>query len=308
MKIGLCISGSFRGSSLTIQQNLKHLREAGHEVAIYAYLQPEVNLFKVDWEINRFPLIGFARPWVSYYDFSDVQPHEIAELAASESWKIFQDSRTFNELLEHYELTETYKGAVAIGTEFVNFESFFKRTFPNHFRNTFLMLHGIYQSFKLLDSDDAQFDLILRLRPDFLMSQRFISSLTPTDLVIMPIRDSGALWDYGWGYASDMAFASSPSNMRALSKAILHLPVIWQSDRIRITEKRTLPFIYGDAVFSFLMHDLNLTVNPIYNGGNLIRPKKRYKTLFNRNYPKMKKEVKDNTRYVEKWRRWQISG
>jgi hypothetical protein len=124
----------------------------------------------------------------------------------------------------------------------------------------------------------------------------------------MPIRDSGALWDYGWGYASDMAFASSPSNMRALSKAILHLPVIWQSDRIRITEKRTLPFIYGDAVFSFLMHDLNLTVNPIYNGGNLIRPKKRYKTLFNRNYPKMKKEVKDNTRYVEKWRRWQISG
>jgi hypothetical protein len=308
MKIGLCISGSFRGSALTIQQNLSHLREAGHEVTIYAFLRPEVDSLKVDWAMRRLPIIGYSRPWVSFYDFSDFRIEEIVELATEESWNFLEDSRTFDELLADYKLTRHYECAVAIGTGFVNSRKFHSRRFPNHFRNTFLMLHGIYESHKLLDSGGAQFDLVLRLRPDFLMSEAFVSSLVPTNNVIMPITNSGSLWDYGWGYASDMAFASSPGNMKALCEAILQVPIFWHEDRIRIVEKRTLPFIYGDAVFSYLTDKLNLTVHAIYKGGELIRPNKRYRFFFNRNYRKMKMEVKDNTRYLKQWRAWQTTG
>jgi len=98
MKIGLCISGSFRGSAATIGQNLWNLRKAGHEVITYAFLQPEVNFLRVNWDIRRLPVIGYARPWVSYYDFSDFHVQGIAELAAKESWN-FKDMGMANKKL-----------------------------------------------------------------------------------------------------------------------------------------------------------------------------------------------------------------
>jgi hypothetical protein len=97
-----------------------HLREAGHEVITYAFLQPEVNFLRVNWDIRRLPVVGYARPWVSYYDFSDFRIQEIAELATKEFWNFLQDSRTFDELLADYKLTQSYERAVAVGKEFVN--------------------------------------------------------------------------------------------------------------------------------------------------------------------------------------------
>jgi len=177
--------------------------------------------------------------------------------------------------------------------------------FPPHFRNTLFMLHGIKEAYSLYEKSNYSADLVLRIRPDFLMTDQFASALESSEKVIMPVRTSGQIWDYGWGYASDMAFAGKPALIEKLSSAITYVPLFWAEKRVRILESRTLPFIYGDAVFSFLLNEFKFTVAPIANGGEITRPVPKRFYPFSPHYRRMRHELNSHSRYLKAWKKWQ---
>lgn len=157
----------------------------------------------------------------------------------------------------------------------------------------------------MYSNSNSSADMILRLRPDFQLSDNFVRELANLKNVVMPIRSSGWLWDYGWGYASDMVFAGSSPEMAKLSSAIDYVSDFWGNGRVLIHEKKTLPFIYGDAIFSFLLDKFQIPMTPVADGGDLLRPKTMRIILGSSKYSRMRKELRMHHAYLAKWREWQ---
>lgn len=268
-------------------------------------VQPEFAGFKVDWELRRLPIVGFYRPWINCFQFPDQELDKLKLMARSSSVQLQFSEIDFNHLLHSYNIKQYFDCAEKIAFEFINAGKVRKVNFPPHFRNTLFMLHGIKEAHSLYEKSDFLADLVLRIRPDFLMADDFIAALEISDKVLMPVRNSGQTWDYGWGYASDMAFAGNPALIKKLSNAITYVPVFWAEDRVRISESRTLPFIYGDAIFSFLINEFGFKVAPIANAGELIRPIPKRFYPYSRGYRRMRHELKSHARYLTAWKKWQ---
>lgn len=305
VKIAICISGSFRNSYSTILDNVARLENAGHVVEVFLVLQPESLGLKVDWENTKLRRYKNSFSPIFYYDFSNFVDSEIRSYAYTNDWSIVETKIDFEVLLDIYGLKNIYREAQSQADDFMMRWGKYKFPFPGHFRNSLLMLHGIYAAFNCYRDSGFEAELVLRLRPDFLMSNSFIAQIGKSSDLLMPIRDSGSLWNYGWGYASDMVFVGKPEQMEILCSAINYVPIFWDPWRIVIDETKTIPFIYGDAIFSFLLHFFNIPMNSIPKGGDLVRQNRKRVTFLNSKFWDLRHELNLYLNYRKALRRWQ---
>lgn len=272
MKIALCISGSLRNSEDVILKNVRTLEEMGHKVNIFAYLETTASRTRLSLDTYPYSLSSYNPLSIKLFNqcFESKDISILPLLSNFPDASILTEDRTFEDLLSSYNLGETWNNLCEFGQS-IPMTPFQIKPFIPHFMNTFKMLSGIWNADQLRIKSDSNFDIVIRLRPDFLMSSNFVSALDNEGFVV-PIRSSTTISDYGWGHMSDMCFACSPTLMSKTSDIVNNLNFLWDSSRVFVKESVNAPFMYGDVIVSYWVRNvLDITPSVVPNGGDLVR-------------------------------------
>lgn len=305
MKIAVCISGSLRDSTDIIAKNLKNLIDAGHQIYVYMHLQNASSGFRNSYDGNLHSKFGICLPFIKGFETPYIQSNldEIC-IALNIQSKIRFESRNFQKILFDFGLNKTWSQLQNIGIEIPGTSELLRPHLP-HFRNTLFMLVNMYEAERERINSDLEVDGVLRLRPDFLMSQTFINNLDTESLVI-PIRTSGREFDYGWGHSSDQCFFSNTSIMSSMSEVVLHLEDLWSEKKVYVPESISAPFMYGDVLFGYWMHhELDIRKKLVDKGGDLVREKTVRKYLWHKNFFEHRNQYRNWINYNRTVAQWQ---
>ncbi len=305
MKIAVCISGALRNSADVIAENLKNLRDSGHQIYVYMHLQNASSSFRNSYDGNIYSKSRIYFPYIKGFETPNIQSNldEIC-LALNIHSKIRTESRDFEQILSDFGLEKTWSQLESMGIEISGTSKLLRPHLP-HFRNTLFMLVNMYEAECERKNSDVTVDGVLRLRPDFLMSHTFINSLDAESLVI-PIRTSGREFDYGWGHSSDQCFFSNTSTMSSISEVVLSLKDLWSEDNVYVPESVSAPFMYGDVLLGYWMHHkVNIKKNLVHNGGDLVREKTVKKYFWNKNFFDHRNQYHNWINYNRNVAKWQ---
>jgi hypothetical protein len=308
LKIAVCISGAVRNSSEIIASNLGNLKDLGHEIDVYMHLQKPSTSFRNSYDGKIYSKSRCYLPYINGFETNNVEVQ--TDIPLSNELKIRFESRTFEQILFDFGLEKTWHQLQNIEIEIPGTSKTLRPHLP-HFRNTLFMLVNMYEAERLREQFNLTVDGVLRLRPDFLMSQSFLKTLDPKNLII-PIRTSGSEFNYGWGHSSDQCFFSNPSAISSISNLVLHLEDLWSKEKVYVPESFSAPFLYGDVLFGYWMkHRLNTERILVPDGGDLVRENIVRKYLWNRDFLAQRNQYLnwvDYNRSVAKWQNAQRKG
>lgn len=313
MKIAVCVSGSFRSSNVTLRKNLQRLSSAGHQLDLYAHVQfpPTDSVVRNAYDSNPYSLIGRYLPFVRVFRSENERTVPSEQLRdTAESVTIQLENRTFDQILSDLELQHTWDELFVERKNIPRCGSNLRPHEP-HFRNTLFMLENMRQADSLRAKSQSAYDGVLRLRPDFLISEDFVEALDPTRLVV-PIRNSGREFDYGWGHMSDQCFFCSPDTMTQLVSVVDHLKELWDVNNVFVPESFSAPFLYGDVILCYWKNrTLNVPTLCVRRGGDLVREKQDNVFIGQPEFRKLRRAYVnwlDYNKQVSLWQKTQRAG
>jgi len=271
MKIALCVSGSMRNSQHILQRNIDKLHKVGHKVFLFASIEDSEPRHRIARNNEWSPYLGFFRPWISVFLLNSKLPQpDLFEFKNVVKAEFRIENRTTEEMLRHFDLFATYCELDKTYIQNCRIKFFNLRPYKPFFQNSLRMCVGISEAFKMYEKSEFSADYVLRLRPDFELSDNFVQTIKNTHIQ-MAVRNDAENWDYGWGYASDQVFGGRPIEMRVLSNALTELRSYWIKDEVINTRSSTVPFVYGDVIFSKLMYLNDINPDLVFNAGDLYR-------------------------------------
>ena len=280
--------------------------DAGHQIYVYMHLQNASSGFRNSYDGNIYSKFRLYLPYIEGFETPYIHSNldEIC-IALKIQSKIRFESRSLQQILFDFGLDKTWSQLLNIGIKLPGTSKLLRPHLP-HFRNTLFMLVNMYEAERERINSDLVVDGVLRLRPDFLMSENFINNLETESLVI-PIRTSSREFDYGWGHSSDQCFFSNTSIMSSMSNLVLHLEDLWSEKKVYVPESISAPFMYGDVLFGYwIHHELDIHKKLVHEGGDLVREKTVRKYLWHKHFFEHRNQYRnwvDYNRTVDQWQR-----
>jgi hypothetical protein len=213
------------------------------------------------------------------------------------------ESRSLEEILNDYGLTDTWRDLFDSNRPISGSDGL--RPHKPHFVNTLFMLANMHRADLLRQACQTNYDGVLRVRPDFALSEQFVDALDPTCLVV-PIRTSGREFDYGWGHMSDQCFFSSPAAMSVLTSLVHELHDLWSPSKVFQRRSFSAPFLYGDVIVCYWKsHALNVPTLLVEKGGDLVREKRAHLVIGHREYRPLRERQLEWLAYNRRVSTWQ---
>ncbi len=306
MKIALCISGSFRESGNVVRENILRLISKGYSVSVFMHLDLPDSPRRLNFDLNPNSIWASIRPYRSFFvQNSNLKLDNLDEIDGVDQVIITYESRSIDEIVKTYGIEDVWHNLPKFQKRIPNTATVIRPYIP-HFRNTLRMLSSMWIADEARCSSDSEFKIVIRLRPDFLMSDTFASTISESELVV-PIRDSGRAFTYVRGHFSDMCFAGPPEVMRSLCSTVLELKSLWNETRIFVPESIHAPFMYGDVILDYRARcELGFTPKLVPGGGDLVRERTESYSIFNQVFWKTRRQYATWLKYNHRVLLWQI--